>query len=122
MSWPRRVLVDSAASAAAKREHLEQRRVLLLHLICPQADLSRVGRADCGHVAVDAVLREPLFERTARTLVSLPMIARWHLLETNRLNPEKILRESGKFDYSEPQSFHTLANYEQSYDEYNDDK
>ena len=77
----------------------------VLHLMCPHADLSNVGRADCGHVVVDVELRKPLrYQYAARTLVSLPMMARWH-------SCEQMLRESGKFDYSEPQFFHTFVKF-----------
>ena len=79
----------------------------MLHLICPQSDLSNVVRAHCGHVAHDVELCERLrVECTSWTLVSLPMIARWHSSEDTGFNAEQMLRDSHKFDYSEPQFFH----------------
>lgn len=65
-------------------------------------DLSIVGRDDCGHMWVDVELCDPfkhLLRERAYILVSLPMIARWHTSE--RFDAERILRQSGKFDYSE---------------------
>ena len=96
----------------------------LLHLIRPDGDLSRVGIADCRHVPFDEELREPLcwtrkdrslVLRDYRTLVSLPMLARWH--SRDGFDAEQMLRNSlkfdrskprRKFDYSEPQFFHTF--------------
>ena len=78
----------------------------VLHDMGSDIDLSIVGRDDCGHMRVDVELCAPLdLFRKARAyiLVSLPMIARWHTSE--RFNAERILRQSGKFDYSEPQFF-----------------
>ena len=50
-------------------------------------------------------LRAPLsFASNAYILVSLSMMARWH--STKRFKVERILRQSGKFHYSEPQFFH----------------
>ena len=84
----------------------EDEYIPVLHDMGPEIDLSIVGREDCCHMRVDVELLEPskLFGKTrAYILVSLPMIARWHTSE--RFNAEGILRQSGKFDYSEPQFF-----------------
>ena len=78
----------------------------VLHDVGFDMDLSIIGRDDCGHMRVDVELCFPsaFFENVrAYILVSLPMIARWHTSE--RFNAERILRQSGKFDYSEPQFF-----------------
>ena len=81
-----------------------------LHSLNEHFDLSIVGRADCGHMRAVVDLRIPLsFTSNAYILVSLPMIARWN--STKRFNAERILRQSGKFHYSEPQIFH-LNKYE----------
>ena len=80
-------------------------------------DLSIVGRDDCGHMRVDVELYSAFKncgEERAYILVSLPMIARWHTSE--RFNAERILRQSGQFDYSEPQFFD-----EQNYNMRNED-
>ena len=71
-----------------------------------EMDFSIVGRDDCGHMRVDVELCasfDLIWKERAYILVSLPMIARWHTSE--RFNAERILRQSGKFDYSEPQFF-----------------
>ena len=84
----------------------EVRMFPLLHDMGSDMDFSIVGRDDCGHMRVDVELCAPFdfFEKErAYILVSLPMIARWHTSE--RFNAERILRQSGKFDYSEPQFF-----------------
>ena len=98
-----------------------EERFPVLHLISPQADLSNIWRADCGHVAHDAELCERLglfFECGSGTLVSLPMIARWHSSEITGFNAEQMLRDSRKFDYTEPQFFYMF-----SYDpQHNDDE
>ena len=63
-----------------------------------------VGQEDCGHMRVDVELRAPfelLWNERAYILVSLPMVARWHTFD--RFNAERILRQSGQFDYSEAQ-------------------
>lgn len=68
-------------------------------------DFSKVGSQNCGHETFDEELREHIIcERSDRILVSIPMFARWH---SNPLfNAEQMLRDSGKFDYSEPQLYH----------------
>lgn len=78
----------------------------LIHRIDAHSDLSHVGCADCGHKRVDSEILnvKNLFEPESYVLVSLPMLARWHT--TRRFDAERILRQSGKFDYSEPQFFH----------------
>ena len=82
--------------------------VPLLHYFGVESDLSFVGREDCGHMRVDVdllthfdVLWNP---RNTHILVSLPLMARWH--SRKRFNAERILRQSGNFDYSTPQFFH----------------
>lgn len=87
----------------------------VLHSICADTDLLIVSRADCGHVAVDVELRESL-SGTERILVSLPLLARWYS-SCGAFNAEEMLRESGKFDYSEPQFFHTFVKAVRSDDE-----
>ena len=75
----------------------------------PDMDMSIVWRDDCGHMQVEVEFCDPsdlLNKQRAWILVSLPMIARWHTSE--RFNTERILRQSGKFDYSEPQFFDVL--------------
>ena len=81
----------------------------LLHDMGPDMDMSIVWRDDCGHMQVEVEFCDPsdlLNKQRAWILVSLPMIARWHTSE--RFNTERILRQSGKFDYSEPQFFDVL--------------
>ena len=78
------------------------------------SDMKFFGRAHCGHEQVDVELRNPFlpepnaisgpFPDPNRFLVSLPMLARWHTSED--FPAEEMLRESGKFDFSEPQFFH----------------
>ena len=83
-----------------------ERMFPVLHDMGSDIDLSIVGRDDCGHMRVEVELCSPfeLFGKDrAYILVSLPMIARWHTFE--RFNAERILRQSGRFDYSEPQFF-----------------
>ena len=78
----------------------------VLHDMGSDVDFLIVGRDDCGHMRVDVELCAPfklLLKKRAYILVSFPMIARWHTSE--RFNAERILRQSGKFDYSEPQFF-----------------
>ena len=84
----------------------EECKFPVLHDMGPDMDFSIVGRDDCGHMRVDVELCAPfecISKARAYILVSLPMIARWHTSE--RFNAERILRQSGKFDYSEPQFF-----------------
>ena len=79
----------------------------LLHDVGPDTDLSLVGREDCGHMRVDVELDSATFdllrEERAYILVSLPQVARWHSSE--RFDAERILRQCGQFDYSEPQLY-----------------
>ena len=78
----------------------------ILHEISDDTDLSLVGRENCGHTPVDVELLLPLTDDTTeRVLVSLPMLAQWH--STSCFNAEKMLRDSGKFDFSELQLAHT---------------
>ena len=82
----------------------EEHNFPVLHDMGPDVDLSIVGRDDCGHMRVDVELCAPfkcIWKARAYILVSLPMIARWHTSE--RFDAERILRQSGKFDYSDPQ-------------------
>ena len=85
----------------------------MLHYFGAESDLSFVGREDCGHMRVDVDLLTPfdmLWNRfNAYILVSLPQMARWH--SSKRFNAERILRQSGKFDYSSPQFFHVHNKY-----------
>ena len=77
------------------------------------SDKKFFGRAHCGHEQVDVELRNPFlpelnairwpFPDPSRFLVSLPILARWHTSED--FPAEEMLRESGKFDFSEPQFF-----------------
>lgn len=88
----------------------------LLHNICPHDDLSLLCRRHSGNESFDVELREPFNNdeiaevssdfsciQPKRILVSLPMIARWHSSE--HFNAEQNLRDSGNFDYTEPQFF-----------------
>lgn len=76
-----------------------------LHHMDARADLSFVGRADCGHMRVDGELRAPLqFGRKAYILVSLVLMARWH--SSAHFPALQMLLDSGKFDFREPQFFH----------------
>ena len=81
-----------------------------LHHFDAHSDLSFVGREDCGHTRVDVELQIPfdvlckLNYSTAYILVSLPLMARWH--SSDSFNAEHIFRQSGQFDYSEPQFYH----------------
>ena len=70
-----------------------------------------VGRADCRHEAFDVELREPILTVAIsdRVLVSLPVLARWH--SSDRFPAEQLLRDSGKFDLSEPQLYHKPGRY-----------
>ena len=85
----------------------------MLHYFGADSDLSFVGREDCGHMRVDAELLTPFDELwnalNAYILVSLPLMARWH--SSKRFSAERILRQSGKFDYSAPQFFHIHNKY-----------
>ena len=91
MYWLTRPL---ALQRSEKMEFYFEERFPVLHLICPQSDLSNVGCAHCGHVAHDVELCERLrVECTSRTLVSLPMIARWHSSEDTGFNAEQMLRD-----------------------------
>ena len=82
-----------------------------LHHFDSDSDLSFVGREDCGHMRVDVELQTPFDVLckpnypTAYILVSLPLMARWH--SSVSFNAEHILRQSGQFDYSAPQFYHT---------------
>ena len=90
----------------------EQKLFPILHDMSSEMDLSIVGSDDCGHVRVDVELSSScdlFLNARAYILVSLPLIARWHTSE--RFNAERMLRESGKFDYSEPQFFNVMCPY-----------
>ena len=77
----------------------------ILHEINSDTDLSFVGRPDCGHTPEDVELLFPLTDDTTeRVLVSLPMLAQWH--STSGFNAQKMLRDCGKFDFSELQLAH----------------
>ena len=81
-----------------------------LHHFDAHSDLSFVGREDCGHMRVDVELQTPFDVlckpnySTAYILVSLPLMARWH--SSDSFNAQHTLRQSGQFDYSEPQFYH----------------
>ena len=85
-----------------------------LHHFDAHSDLSFVGREDCGHMRVDVELQTPFDVlcrlnymynySTAYILVSLPLMARWH--SSDSFNAEHIFRQSGQFNYSEPQFYH----------------
>ena len=83
-------------------------KIPVLHYFGAESDLSFVGREDCGHIRIDADLLTPFDimwnPHNAYILVSLPLMARWHSVKG--FNAERILRQSGKFDYSAPQFFH----------------
>ena len=85
----------------------------VLHYFGAESDLSFVGREDCGHMRVDVDLLTPFDvlwnPRNGYILVSLPLMARCH--SSKRFNAERILRQSGKFDYSTPQFFHVYNKY-----------
>ena len=88
----------------------------LLHDIWANSDLSIVGRNDCGHMQVDEELRAPfeiLLKDRVHILVSLPMLVRWQT--SVRFNAEQILRQSGKFDFSESIFFDVQWSYAESY-------
>ena len=70
-----------------------------------------VGRADCRHEAFDVELCEPIPTAAIsdRMLVSLPVLARWH--SSDRFPAVQLLRDSGKFDLSEPQLYHNPGRY-----------
>ena len=76
-------------------------------------DLSFLGQENCGHMRIDLDILTPFdilwSPRNSYILVSLPLMARWH--SSKRFNAERILRQSGKFDYSTPQFFHTYNKY-----------
>lgn len=89
----------------------------ILHDTGSDMDLSIVGRDDCSHMREEVELCSPfelIGKERAYILVSLPMIARWH--SSKRFNAERILRQSGKFDYSEPQVFDVQIPNGKSYD------
>ena len=83
-----------------------------LHHFDSHSDLSFVGREDCGHMRFDVELQTPFnvlckpnyYYSIAYILVSLPLMARWH--SSDSFNAEHIFRQSGQFDYSEPQFYH----------------
>ena len=85
----------------------------MLHYFGADSDLSFVGREDCGHMRVDADVQTPFdvlwSPFNAYILVSLPLMARWHC--SKRFNAERILLQSGQFDYSSPQFFHVHNKY-----------
>ena len=84
-----------------------------LHRISARADLSCVGRDDCGHVRVDVELHAPLrFGPTAYILVSLVKMAQWHSCDEH-FPALHMLRNSGHFDLSEPQFFHLFVPFKQ---------
>ena len=79
----------------------------VLHNIQPESDLSFVGQKDCGHLQFDVEIHTGFvhfLRNSAYILVSLPLIARWHSSE--EFDAEQMLRQSERFDYSEPQFFH----------------
>lgn len=85
----------------------------VLHLNCPDDDRSIITCRHFGHEPIDEELLDPLLIeeftrwRTDRILVSVPMIARWN--SSADFDAEQILRDSGKFDYSEPQLYHLFG-------------
>ena len=78
----------------------------ILHDITDDSDLSFVGRDNCGHTPEDEELLLPLTDDTSeRVLVSLPLLAKCH--STKGFDAEQMLRDSGKFDFSDVQLAHT---------------
>ena len=78
----------------------------LLHDMGSDINLSIVGSDKCDHMHIDVELcsQSDIYGvEHGYILVSLPMIARWHTSES--FDAEGLLRQSGKFDYSEPQFF-----------------
>lgn len=67
----------------------------------------------CKHEQIDVELREPLLVNTGRILVSLRQLARWHSSE--QFPAEQMLRDSDKFDFSEPHFFHMFQRTAHSY-------
>ena len=61
----------------------------------------------CGREQVDVELREPLLEDSDHILMSLRQLALWH--SSGNFPAEQMLRESGKFDFSEPHFFHMFG-------------
>ena len=69
-------------------------------------DWSRIGRADCGHEIFDEELRTriPTVAVSSRKLTSLVILARQNTYKG--FPAEQLLRDSGKFDFNEPQFYH----------------
>ena len=96
-------------------------KIPVLYYIQPDSELSFVGRENCGHMQIDAEICSPLdlhftsieydarifdhWNSSAYILVSLPLMAHWH--SSDEFDAEQMLRQSGRFDHSEPQFFHT---------------
>ena len=100
------------ASVEANTQLLESSGTI--HVIVDAMDVDKVGcvgRADCLHEAFDVELREPIPTVVIfnRVLVSLPVLARWH--SSDRFPAEQLLRDSDKFDLSEPQLYHKPGHY-----------
>ena len=95
--------------ASSNSTYYSNAMIPVLHYIQPESDLLFVGRKDCGHMQIDVEICTPfgqLPKASAYILVSLPLMARWH--SSDEFEAERILCQSGRFDYSEPQLFHMI--------------
>lgn len=78
----------------------------IIDRITDDFDVTRIGQSDCGHETFDVELTSPIpsLAISNRILASLPILARWHSSHT--FPAVQMLRDSRKFDFSEPQFYH----------------
>lgn len=83
------------------------------HPLSQDVDIERIGSAVCGHEVFDEEICTPgIFTRplqlddAKRILASLPILARWN--NTDVFPILQMLRDSGKFDFNEPQFYHYI--------------
>ena len=83
----------------------------MLYKFSEITDFSFLTRENCGHEHFEDELKEtiPLIA-SDKILVALLQVARWH--SSLKIDAEQMLRDSGKFDFTEPQlySYHHSEN------------
>ena len=74
--------------------------------VSDDSDPTRIWRPDCGHESFDINICGPIHSTglSAKILVSLPILARWHSSKDFPVEHELCI--SGKFDLNEPQLYH----------------
>lgn len=106
---PCSVVLGSMLKLINPRKYTAEAFRLQYHKIDESTNLSFVGHENCGHQQEDVEICNSLGQWHHKyILVSLPIVARWH--SDNNFPAEQLLRQSRKFDFTEPQVYHFIDN------------